>query len=101
MRMSEQCIEVIALNEVLPLLDLDRHLPKIEAALFLGIGVRILEGMLPINAPDATGLNFLFDFSPGVRINVARHEALNVGYKFLHISNASTTNFNPGVDNNV
>jgi hypothetical protein len=55
---------------------------------------------IPVNAPDATGLNFLFDISTGVRIRIGR-QTLNVGYKFLHISNAYTTNFNPGVDNNV
>lgn len=56
---------------------------------------------IPINAPDATGLNFLFDFSPGITITAGRHRAIDIGYKFLHISNAYTTNFNPGVDNNV
>jgi hypothetical protein len=56
---------------------------------------------IPINAPDATGLNFLFDFSPGVRFKFGNRSAISVGYKFLHISNAYTTNFNPGVDNNI
>jgi Lipid A 3-O-deacylase (PagL) len=56
---------------------------------------------IPINAPDATGLNFLFDFGPGLSIQTGQHGAINVGYKFLHISNAYTTAFNPGVDNNV
>jgi hypothetical protein len=56
---------------------------------------------VPINAPDATGLNFLFDFGPGIRFNIGDHHGISIGYKFLHISNASTTSFNPGVDNNV
>jgi hypothetical protein len=56
---------------------------------------------VPINTPDATGLNFLFDFGPGIRFKMSDHYAVSIGYKFLHISNASTTSFNPGVDNNV
>jgi hypothetical protein len=56
---------------------------------------------IPIDAPDATGLNFLFDFGPGVSLRLGAHTAVQGGYKFLHISNAYTTGFNPGVDNNV
>ena len=56
---------------------------------------------IPVNAADASGLNFLFDLSPGVSIKISSHQTANIGYKFLHISNAYTTNFNPGVDNNV
>jgi hypothetical protein len=56
---------------------------------------------IPINALNSTGLNFLFDFGAGTRIRLDAHEAISVGYKFLHISNGYTTNFNPGVDNNV
>lgn len=56
---------------------------------------------IPENQPDASGLNFLFDFGGGVRWNASRRRVVSVGYRFLHISNAGTTNFNPGVDNNV
>lgn len=51
---------------------------------------------IPENQPDASGLNFLFDFGVGVR-----WRSIRVGYRFLHISNAATTSFNPGVDNNI
>jgi len=56
---------------------------------------------IPENQPDATGLNFLFDFGGGVRWNTSARSAVTLGYRFLHISNAGTTSFNPGVDNNV
>lgn len=56
---------------------------------------------IPIDQPDATGLNFCFDFGAGIRWRAGERGAMSVGYKFLHISNAYTTNFNPGVDNNV
>ena len=56
---------------------------------------------IPENQPDATGLNFLFDFGGGIRWDIGPRRALVIGFKFLHISNAGTTGFNPGVDNNV
>jgi hypothetical protein len=56
---------------------------------------------IPENLPDASGLNFFFDFGGGVRWRVGERGAVSLGYRFLHISNAGTTSFNPGVDNNV
>jgi len=56
---------------------------------------------IPERHPDATGLNFLFDLGGGIRWKVGPRRAVTLGYKFLHISNAFTTSFNPGVDNNV
>lgn len=57
---------------------------------------------IPLNIPDATALNFMFDFGGGLKWRPAhRRLALTLGYKFLHISNAFTTTVNPGVDNNV
>jgi len=56
---------------------------------------------IPENQPNASGLNFLFDLGGGVRWNVGSRQAVILGYRFLHISNAGTTSFNPGVDNNI
>jgi hypothetical protein len=56
---------------------------------------------IPENLPNASGLNFLFDLGGGLRWRVAPRRAISIGYRFLHISNAGTTSFNPGVDNNV
>ncbi|HUA21452.1 MAG TPA: acyloxyacyl hydrolase [Bryobacteraceae bacterium] len=56
---------------------------------------------IPENQPDATGLNFLFDLGGGIRWDVSPNRSVSLGYRFLHISNAGTTSFNPGVDNNV
>lgn len=69
--------------------------------------VETIEGLIastepiPEYQPDATGLNFLFDFGGGIRWSTSPRRAVTVGYRFLHISNAGTTAFNPGVDNNV
>jgi len=56
---------------------------------------------VPENQPDASGLNFFFDLGGGIRWRLAQHGAVSLGYRFFHISNAGTTSFNPGVDNNV
>lgn len=56
---------------------------------------------IPENQPDASGLNFFFDLGGGFRWRAGERGAVSVGYRFFHISNAGTTNFNPGVDNNV
>jgi Lipid A 3-O-deacylase (PagL) len=56
---------------------------------------------IPENQPDASGLNFLFDFGAGLRWNARPRQVVTLGYRFLHISNAATTSFNPGVDNNI
>ena len=69
--------------------------------------VETIEGLIastepiPETGPDASGLNFLIDLGGGIRWSVRRHRAVTFGYRFLHISNAGTTDFNPGVDNNV
>src|SRR5437870_934254 len=39
-------VAVVRLCDVLPLLDADRHMGKREAAEFLGLGIRTLEGLL-------------------------------------------------------
>lgn len=46
-------------------------------------------------------MNFLFDLGVGLRWETSSRGAVSIGYRFLHISNADTTSFNPGVDNNV
>ena len=56
---------------------------------------------IPENQPDASGLNFVVDLGGGVKWMAGDRRAVTLGYRFLHISNAGTTSFNPGVDNNV
>jgi len=56
---------------------------------------------IPENQPGASGLNFFFDLGGGLRWRLGRRGAVSLGYRFFHISNAGTTSFNPGVDNNV
>jgi hypothetical protein len=74
---------------------------KIHPFAELNLGIIASTEPIPERQPDATGLNFLVDLGAGVRWKTGKRTALSAGYKFLHISNAFTTNFNPGVDNNV
>jgi len=61
-----------------------------------GLGVIASAEPVPENVPNATGLNFLVIFGGGVKV-----KRITLGYKFVHFSNANTTNFNPGLDNGV
>ncbi len=69
---------------------------RVHPFLEIGLGLIASAEPVPINAPDATGLNFLVVVGAGVRF-----DNVSLGYKFVHISNAGTTDFNPGLDNGV
>lgn len=75
--------------------DFVRH-RKVHPFLEFGLGVIASTEPVPENQLDATGLNFLVVMGAG-----ARWRNLSLGYKFVHISNADTTDFNPGLDNGV
>jgi hypothetical protein len=62
----------------------------------IGLGIIASTEPIPENQIDATGLNFLVVVGAG-----ARWKRVSLGYKFVHISNAFTTSFNPGLDNGV
>jgi hypothetical protein len=81
-------------------LDLTRHRKLHPFVEFAG-GIIASTEPIPERQPDATGLNFLFGLGGGVQWKSGERSAVSVGYKFLHISNAFTTDFNPGLDNNV
>jgi hypothetical protein len=71
--------------------------PLIESLL----GIHAATEPIPQRGVDATGLNFVLSFGAGISWRFRDDRAVEFGYKFFHISNASTTSFNPGVDNNV
>ena len=64
-------------------------------------GIIVSTDPIPYDITDATGLNFLFDFGGGIKWKISPREAMAIGYKFLHVSNAFTTRTNPGLDNNL
>ncbi|HYW74336.1 MAG TPA: acyloxyacyl hydrolase [Pyrinomonadaceae bacterium] len=47
---------------------------------------------------NASQFNFTFDFGGGIQIVNSNRRSFTVGYKYQHISNGYTANFNPGVD---
>jgi hypothetical protein len=69
---------------------------RLHPFLEFGLGLIASTEPIPENVPDATGLNFLVIIGAGVRF-----DKISLGYKFVHISNAGTTDFNPGLDNGV
>jgi hypothetical protein len=56
---------------------------------------------VPFPLTNATGLNFLFNFGGGLRWHHKPGQAITAGYRFLHVSNAGTSAYNPGLDNNI
>jgi hypothetical protein len=77
-----------------------RHL-RVHPVAELNGGIIASTEPIPEPGVNATGLNFFFDIGGGVRWELGSHSAVTAGYRFLHISNANTTSFNPGLDNNV
>jgi hypothetical protein len=62
-------------------------------------GLLYFNKQMPV--PDSSQFNFTFDFGGGVQILTRNRKAFTVGYKFQHISNGYTGQFNPGMDVNV
>jgi len=51
--------------------------------------------------PDARRLNFLVDVGGGLRVARSSGNAVLLGFKFHHMSNANRGRQNPGIDGNV
>jgi hypothetical protein len=51
--------------------------------------------------PDARRFNASFEYGAGLEFLRARRNALALGYKFHHLSNANSAAANPGLDSNV
>jgi hypothetical protein len=56
---------------------------------------------VPYDEVNGTGLNFLLQFGGGIKWRLKESQAFRFGYRLAHISNANTTDLNPGIDNNV
>jgi hypothetical protein len=52
-------------------------------------------------SPAASRFNFTVDLGPGVQLFTSRHQAVTLGYRYHHLSNADIAPRNPGVDSNV
>jgi hypothetical protein len=59
------------------------------------MGLLIFHGEVPFG--NTRKLNLTFDITAAVRVSVGRSLAPIVGYKFHHLSNAGTDDFNHGL----
>lgn len=64
-------------------------------------GIVASKDPVPYPIANATGLNFLFNFGGGLRWHHTEGQAITAGYRFVHVSNAGTSAYNPGLDNNL
>lgn len=55
----------------------------------------------PIPIPTAGSFNFTFDFGPGIELYRSKTRSIRAEYRFHHISDADTSNPNPGIDNGL
>ena len=54
-----------------------------------------------VPVPNSSQYNFTFSFGTGLEILAADSRSVTIGYRYLHISNGYTAQYNPGIDNNV
>lgn len=62
-------------------------------------GMLYFTDQVPISG--SSQFNFTFGWGAGVEIWHRENQSLSLGYKFHHISDANTTNRNPGADSNL
>jgi opacity protein-like surface antigen len=55
----------------------------------------------PIPMPDAGSFNFTFDFGAGIEVFRSKTRSVRAEYRIHHISDAYTSNANPGIDNGL
>jgi hypothetical protein len=63
------------------------------------VGFLYFEDDIPV--PDSSRFNFTPEFGLGVQFFLAPKQALTLGYKLHHTSNANTGRSNPGMDSHV
>jgi hypothetical protein len=76
-------------------------LPKSRVKPFAQIGAGILITNKPMPLPKTTWYNFMGYWGGGLLIHTKRSQAVTLAYRYLHISNANVTNFNPGYNANI
>lgn len=74
---------------------------KVKPFLNLSGGFLYFKTPVPIDISGATRFNFTFDFGGGIQFFTNSRQAITLGYKFHHLSNAGRSAVNPGLDANV
>ncbi|HKY08278.1 MAG TPA: acyloxyacyl hydrolase [Candidatus Binatia bacterium] len=72
---------------------------RIKPFIALSFGFLYFEKQVPI--PDSSRFNFATEVGLGVQYFVTPKNAITLGYKLHHISNAGTADRNPGVDSHL
>jgi len=49
-------------------------------------------------SPEGSQFMYTIDFGAGVNIFLKRHQAITIGYRYQHLSNADISHHNPGTD---
>jgi len=76
--------------------------PRVRAVRpYLGAAAGFLWFTRNTPEPEARRLNATFEVGTGLRVLRGRGNALLLGWKFHHLSNAFTAPYNPGLDGNV
>jgi hypothetical protein len=75
--------------------------PKSRIKPFTQLGAGVLFTNKPMPLPTTTRINFSGYWGGGVMYQIERSRAITFSYRYLHISNANTTNPNPGYNANV
>jgi Lipid A 3-O-deacylase (PagL) len=52
-------------------------------------------------SPAASRFNFTVDLGPGVQLFTSPRQAVTLGYRYHHLSNANISDRNPGADSNI
>lgn len=73
--------------------------PKVDLVLDASAGMGVFHRNIPV--PAARQLNVVIDWGGAFEYAMRADAALQIGYKFHHISNAYTNAHNPGVDANL
>ncbi len=68
---------------------------------FVSASVGFLYFSYDVPVPDSSRFNFTPEVGLGIQFFLTPRNAVTIGYKYHHISNAGTGDRNPGLDSNV
>jgi len=75
---------------------------RVKPFVQIGAGMMFFNKKMPV--PQATSYNFTGDFGGGLYISTSRErpdKAIILSYRYFHISNFNTSDFNPGYNANI
>lgn len=76
-------------------------LPKKRLKPFLATDAGFIFFKKPVPIPESTSYDFIGSFGGGVQYQIKRDKAINLGYRYFHISNMNIGEVNPGYNANI